>query len=643
MSGRTVHLVIDARPRGPRGLLAAEVVLGKSVLNHLLDLAGEHVPPGKAVVVHARADEHDRLRALAVGSSTRAVAFVSGPPRADAAILRTDRLYDPARLSRGLRRGRSPESAVVWRLDRPESLLTADQELTRRLTYQPLGKYWAFPVASSLAERLCPTAITPNALTMSAGTLMLSAAALVAVGPAGWIGRVAVAASLALALVLDTADGRLARLQGTSSAFGQWLDQVLDELADVALHAAIAWRAFNGDGRPIWLLLGITYASGKYLFLIQSLLGEELEGANQAPTPLRSRSASQSETNKGLDRLTRLVRLVGHADIRWHLWIVLALAGRLESRWPLTPSISPRGHSRVRSGRGCVMPEPRVSILIVAKNEAHNLADCLAAASWAFERIVVVDAGSRDATLEVARQKADVVAVRNFDNFASQRNFALALASGDWVLSVDADERVTPALADEVRRVLAVPANPYHGFRVPIRSVILGRAFGFSGTQHDHPLRLFRRDSGHWIGLVHETVELTGPVGSLQSALRHHSLPNLEVFLHKLDHYTTLEARGLAGSERRFRMSDLTLKPIWTFFKLYVFKQGFRDGLEGLMFWLFPVFRWRCAMEAPRDHPRGENTMIAEHEAVVASRFDALHGRFKRALDANDPRLRGCG
>jgi glycosyltransferase involved in cell wall biosynthesis len=230
------------------------------------------------------------------------------------------------------------------------------------------------------------------------------------------------------------------------------------------------------------------------------------------------------------------------------------------------------------------MPEPRLSVLIVAKNEAHNLADCLTATSWAHERIVVVDSVSHDATLEVAKQKADIVVVRDFDDFASQRNFGLSLASGDWLLSVDADERVTPALATEIRRMMAEPANPYHGFRVPIRSVILGRAFGFSGTQHDQPLRLFRRDSGRWIGLVHETVELTGPVGSLQNALRHHSLPNVRVFLHKLDHYTTLEAQALAELRRGFRLSDLALKPIWTFFKLYVFKQGFRDGLEGFMF-----------------------------------------------------------
>ncbi len=228
--------------------------------------------------------------------------------------------------------------------------------------------------------------------------------------------------------------------------------------------------------------------------------------------------------------------------------------------------------------------EPRLSVLVVAKNEAHNLADCLASTRWADERVVVVDPASRDRTLEVAEREADVVAVRTFDDFASQRNRALALASGDWVLSIDADERVTPALAAEIRRVIALPANPFLGFRVPIRSVILGRPFAFSGTQYDLPVLLFRRDAGYWTGLVHETVELRGPAGTLQNFLRHHTLPNVHVFLSKDNDYTTLEARGMAASARWYRASDLTLRPFWTFVKLYVVKQGFRDGVEGFMF-----------------------------------------------------------
>ena len=230
------------------------------------------------------------------------------------------------------------------------------------------------------------------------------------------------------------------------------------------------------------------------------------------------------------------------------------------------------------------MPEPRIAVLVVARNEERNLAVCLESARFADERVVVVDASSEDATLEVARQQAEVVQVREFDNFANQRNAALGLASANWVLSIDADERITPELAIEIRRRLADPSNRCVGFRVPIKSEILGRPFGFSGTQQDHPLRLFRRDRGHWAGPVHETVVIEGPIGRLEQCLEHKTLPNIRVFLGKIEHYTTLEASGLHQAGRRFRASDLTLRPVWTFFKLYLGKQGFRDGLEGLMF-----------------------------------------------------------
>jgi phosphatidylglycerophosphate synthase len=332
MSAPAVQLAIDARPRGIRGPLAAELVLGKCVLNHLLDLTVKCGAAGEPVVVHARDDDHARLRELAA-SVDRALTLSNAPPSADAVVLRTDRLYDYRRLNRVLGQGRSPELAAIWRLDRPESLSAADEELSRRLTYQPLGRYWAFPAARRLAERLCPTTIRPNHLTLASCALMLSAAGLIAVGPEGWSCQMAAALALATALVLDTADGRLARLQGTCSHFGRWLDQVLDELADLALHAAIAWAAFRRDSNPVWLVFGIAYVSGKYLFLVQGLLGNELESnsghralASDAPRKLPDSAQSAG----GLERITALVRSIGHADVRWHLWIVLALIGRLD-------------------------------------------------------------------------------------------------------------------------------------------------------------------------------------------------------------------------------------------------------------------------------------------------------------------------
>jgi glycosyltransferase involved in cell wall biosynthesis len=230
------------------------------------------------------------------------------------------------------------------------------------------------------------------------------------------------------------------------------------------------------------------------------------------------------------------------------------------------------------------MPELRLSALVVARNEEQNLAGCLESVRFADERVVVVDSASRDRTLEIARRHADVVTIRSFDNFASQRNAALALASGDWVLSIDADERVTPGLALEIRESLREQNRKVLGYRVPIRSQILGRAFGHSGTQQDQPVRLFRRECGRWIGPVHETVTIEGPIGWMENFLEHRTLPNIEVFLGKIDQYTSLEASDLYRAGHRFRMAELTLRPFWVFLKLYLYKQGFRDGLEGLVF-----------------------------------------------------------
>jgi phosphatidylglycerophosphate synthase len=322
MSSPTLDLVIDARPPGPRGLLAAEVVLGRSLLARLIDQALDVVGPGRTVAVHAPNDQIEAVESLLAEAPAGRVAMRSGPPSAGAAVLRTDRLYDGRRLRRAFRRGDAPEAAAIWRLDRPEAIEAAEQELTRRLTYQPLGRYWAFPIAERIATALQPTRVRPNAVTLAAAALMLGGAAIVACGGFGWLGRAVAAFAFAAALVLDTADGRLARLQGTCSAFGRWLDQVLDELADLVLHGAVAWATFQSTGAPAWLVLGLIYASGKYMFLVQSLTGDEMEkeSAGDKPAPQAGPTS----------RLRGLVAAMGHADLRWHLWIILALVGRLD-------------------------------------------------------------------------------------------------------------------------------------------------------------------------------------------------------------------------------------------------------------------------------------------------------------------------
>ena len=230
------------------------------------------------------------------------------------------------------------------------------------------------------------------------------------------------------------------------------------------------------------------------------------------------------------------------------------------------------------------MPDARISVLILAKNEARNLPQCLQTVNWANEVIVVVDRASRDETQSIAQSGADLVAIRTFDDFAGQRNAALALASGDWVFAIDADERATPELATEIRRVTSDPDAKVSGYRVPIRSIILGRPFRFSGTQNDLPLRLFRRGSGRWVGTVHETVDLEGRTGRLKAHLQHRTIPDMQTFLRKINEYTTLEAIKFLREGRTFKMSDLYLRPAWTFAKLYIGLQGFRDGVEGFAF-----------------------------------------------------------
>ncbi len=321
-SQTTRNLVIDARPRGPDGPLAGERVLGRAVLDHLLDLAESVGGKSQSIAVHARLDEHADLGA-AVGSGR--VRFVTGPPPEHAAVLRTDRLYDPTRLKRALKRGSDPESAVIWRLDRPLGLSGAGDELIRRQTFQPLGRYWATGPARLLARTLAPTWVRPNGVTLAAGGLVLASAATVALGVDSALGRGCTAGALAVALVLDTADGHLARLQGTASEFGRWLDSNLDELGDMALHAAIAWAAFSRTANPAWLVAGMVYGMGKYLFVVGAHLGAALEPETPAQTALITLGPP---SRWGWVR--RWMIALGHADVRWHLWIVLAALGRLD-------------------------------------------------------------------------------------------------------------------------------------------------------------------------------------------------------------------------------------------------------------------------------------------------------------------------
>ena len=225
----------------------------------------------------------------------------------------------------------------------------------------------------------------------------------------------------------------------------------------------------------------------------------------------------------------------------------------------------------------------RVAALVLARDAERDLAGCLESLGWVDQVVVVVDAASVDGTLGVARAAADAVIVRALDDFSAQRNAGLDAVDADWVLAVDADERVSPRLAAEIRAATASPHGP-DAYRVPRVSTILGRRFRASGTAGDRPLRLFRVGCRRWVGAVHERIEFEGQVGELSGPLLHDTLRDIGEFLRKLDRYTTLEAAERQARGDRPDARDLLARPVATFLKLYLGRGGFRDGVEGFLY-----------------------------------------------------------
>ncbi len=224
----------------------------------------------------------------------------------------------------------------------------------------------------------------------------------------------------------------------------------------------------------------------------------------------------------------------------------------------------------------------RLSAIIIAKNEAGNIAACLDSVAFCDERIVV-DGGSDDETVALAEAKgARVVSSPKWNGYGPQKNFALSLAGGDWVLSLDADERVSPALALEIKAALA--NSNVDGYEMPRRSSFLGREMRHSGWSPDYVLRLFRRGKARFSDdLVHERVVCDGPVARLREALTHYPVLRLEDALSRMDRYSTASAEMFVASGKRIWFATGITHGLYAFFKTYVLRMGFLDGREGFL------------------------------------------------------------
>lgn len=223
-----------------------------------------------------------------------------------------------------------------------------------------------------------------------------------------------------------------------------------------------------------------------------------------------------------------------------------------------------------------------LSVIVITKNEASRIGDCLASVQFADE-IIVLDGCSTDATADIARAHgAQVHQAADWPGFGPQKNRVLALATQPWVLSIDADERVTPELQAEIVQTLARPA--YDGYQIARLSEFCGKKIRHSGWWPDYVVRLFRRELGTFDNVpVHEQVLVQGRVGKLKTWFLHFPFDDLEALVTKINRYSSDAAQMMALKGRRVGVFGLITHSVWTFIRIYLLRRGFLDGRHGFV------------------------------------------------------------
>ena len=275
---------------------------------------------------------------------------------------------------------------------------------------------------------------------------------------------------------------------------------------------------------------------------------------------------------------------------------------------------------------------PLLSVAIITCNEEANLGRTLASVRWADE-IVVVDSGSKDRTVAIAHSFGATVIEREWPGFAAQKNFALGVCTGTWILSLDADEELSPELQRQIRTLLATNP-PVDAFRLKRRNLFLGRWMKHGGFYPDTKLRLFRRTAASFElppqfeeRPVHETIAFDGAEATLDYDLIHHAYPTLETYLEHMNRYSTLGAELLVAKGRGSQSwvafcLRVFYVPQLTFFWNYVVRLGFLDGREGLLLHLYQAVytSWKYAKawelsHVPAGQVRGGSQSVAEPAA----------------------------
>src|SRR5437870_2071848 len=225
---------------------------------------------------------------------------------------------------------------------------------------------------------------------------------------------------------------------------------------------------------------------------------------------------------------------------------------------------------------------PKLSVAVITKNEATDIADALQSVAWADE-LIVVDSGSTDGTPSIARRFTERVIAHEWPGYIAQKNYAASIASHEWILSLDADERVTPALAAEIQALMATPP-PRPAYRVPRVTWHLGKWIRSTDWYPDYQTRLYDRRRAKWTGkYVHEAVTADGSIGRLAGEFQHYAFRDLADHLETIDRYTTYAARQMHESGRRAGLLQIAGHPPLAFLRNYLAHGGFRDGVQGLV------------------------------------------------------------
>jgi glycosyltransferase involved in cell wall biosynthesis len=262
-----------------------------------------------------------------------------------------------------------------------------------------------------------------------------------------------------------------------------------------------------------------------------------------------------------------------------------------------------------------------LSVLVTTLDEAENLQACLDSVVWA-DDVLVVDSGSSDGTVEIARRAGARVLAHPYESAARQKNWALPLVRHPWVLILDADERVSPELAREIQAVLAAD-GPADGYFLHRRSFFLGHAVRHCGWDRDFILRFFRTARGRYDDkLVHETLGLDGRSAHLGGALWHYTYRSFSDYLERLDRYTARGAADLRAAGRRPSVAALLLRPPGRFLRMYLAQRGFLDGRVGLLVCTLAAYsvwlKYARLLEPDPGRAAARETLLTPHAAPAA-------------------------